>query len=471
MLRPFTLELDVKLDNKEIPLYQQLAEGVQKLIVAGTLKPGDALPGSREMASQLHISRKTVVSAMELLLFSGWLENRERVGLFVNMKLPIENDGQNGKLSIESDKKKSETTDSDKGQIRLEVNDGFPDTRLTPYEALSRAYRQLFNRAARWKMMGYNDPRGSRKFRLSLAKEICQERGLPITADEVMVTRGSQMALYLGSHVMIKPGEGVAIEDPTYENARLAFESAGATVYPIPVDEDGLRVDILEETLIKHPEIKGLYVTPRFQYPTTVTLSAARRRQLTDLVVKHNLIVLEDDFGHNFHFTSKHLMPLCVMLPKANCLYIATFSKTLAPALRLGFVTSSLEVINRLADYRRIVDMQGDEVMERSVVELVENGDIKRHIRKARKVYQERLDCISSLIESKLKDKVNYKRPNGGLALWMTMSKDLRQEFYLRGIKAPVFALADGRFGIRVGYASMQQEEMELLVDLLADLL
>ena len=471
MLRPFTLELNFKLDNKGIPMYQQLAEGIQKLIITGTLKPGDALPGSREIASQLHISRKTVVSAMELLLFSGWLENRERVGLFVNMKLPIENNRQNGKLSIESDKNKSKTPEPENRQLRLVVNDGFPDTQLTPYEALSRAYRQLFNRAARWKMMGYNDPRGSSKFRHSLAQEICQERGLPITEDEVMVTRGSQMALYLGAHVMIRPGEAVAIEDPTYENARLAFESAGATVYPIPVDEDGLRVDVLEETLVQHPEIKGLYVTPRFQYPTTVTLSAARRRQLSDLVVKHSLIVLEDDFGHNFHFTSKHLMPLCVMLPKANCLYIATFSKTLAPALRLGFVTSSVEVINRLASYRRIIDMQGDEVMERSVVELVESGEIKRHIRRARKVYQERLDYISSLIETKLKDKVNYKRPHGGLALWMTMDKDPRHEFDIRGIKAPVFALADGRFGIRVGYASMQREEMELLVNLLEDLL
>ena len=471
MLRPFTLELNVKLDNKGIPLYQQLAEGVQKLIVAGALKPGEALPGSRVIASQLHISRKTVVSAMELLLFSGWLENRERVGLFVNSNLPIENNGQNGKLSIESDKIKNETTESDKKQIRLVVNDGYPDTQLTPYKALSRAYRQLFNRAARWKMMGYNDPRGSYKFRLSLAQEICQERGLPITEDELMVTRGSQMALYLGSHVMIRPGEAVAIEDPTYENARMAFESTGATVYPIPVDEDGLRVDILEETLVLHPEIRVVYVTPRFQYPTTVTLSAARRRQLADLVLKHNLIVLEDDFGQNFHFTSKHLMPLCVMLPKANCLYIATFSKTLAPALRLGFVTSSKDVINRLADYRRIIDMQGDEIMERSVVELVESGEIKRHIRRARKVYQERLDCISSLIESKLKGKVNYKRPQGGLALWMTMGKDPRQDFLMRGIKAPVFALTDGRFGIRVGYASMQQEEMELLVDSLAGML
>ena len=471
MLRPFTLELNFKLDNKEIPLYQQLAEGVQKLIVTGTLKPGDALPGSREIASQLHISRKTVVSAMELLLFSGWLENRERVGLFVNTKLPIENNGQNGKLSIESDKIKSEKSEPDKRQQRLVINDGFPDTQLTPYEALSRAYRQLFNRAARWKMMGYNDPRGSRKFRLSLAQEICQERGLPITEDEVMVTRGSQMALYLGAHVMIRPGEAVAIEDPTYENARLAFESAGATVYPIPVDEDGLRVDKLEEALLQHTEIKGLYVTPRFQYPTTVTLSAARRRQLVDLVVKHNLMVMEDDFGHNFHFTSKHLMPLCVMLPKSNCLYIATFSKTLAPALRLGFVTSSVEVINRLADYRRIIDMQGDEVMERSVVELVESGEIKRHIRRARKVYQERLDFINTLIESRLKDKVLYERPHGGLALWMTLDKDPRQEFVVRGIKAPVFVLADGRFGIRVGYASMQQEEMELFVGVLEDLL
>lgn len=471
MLRPFNLELDLKLDNKEVPMYQQLAEGVQKLIVSGTLKPGDALPGSREMAAQLHVSRKTVVSAMELLVFSGWLENRERVGLFVNTKLPSEHNAQKGKLSTENANKKPVTVESEEKKNRLVINDGFPDTQLTPYEALSRSYRQFFNRAARWKMLGYNDPRGSLKFRRSLAQEICQERGLPINEDEVMVTRGSQMALFLSAHVMIKPGKAVAIEDPTYEYARLAAESAGATLYPIPVDEEGLQVDVLENTLEEHPEISLLYVTPRFQYPTTVTLSPARRRRLVDVVIKHNLFVVEDDFGHNFHFNSKHQLPLCVMLPKSNCLYIATYSKTLAPALRMGFVTSSVEVINQLANYRKLIDMQGDEVMERSIVELYENGEIKRHIRRARKVYQERLDYISNLIHSKLNDKVNYKRPDGGLALWMTMEKDPRLELALRGIKAPVFALADGRFGIRVGYASMQNEEMDLFINVLSDIL
>ncbi len=471
MLRPFNLELDLKLDNKEVPMYQQLAEGVQKLIVSGTLKPGDALPGSREMAAQLHVSRKTVVSAMELLVFSGWLENRERVGLFVNTKLPIENVSQKTQMPTKDDKVKPVSSDMEEKKARLVINDGFPDTQLTPYEALSRAYRQLFNRAARWKMLGYNDPRGSLKLRRSLAQEICQERGLPITEDEVMVTRGSQMALYLGAHVMIKPGKSVAIEDPTYEYARLAAESVGAKVYPIPVDDEGIQVDVLEQTLEQHPEISGLYVTPRFQYPTTVTLSPSRRRRLAEIVTKYNLFVTEDDFGHNFHFNSKHLMPLCVMLPKANCLYVATYSKTLAPALRLGFVTSSVEVINQLAEYRRIIDMQGDEVMERSVVELYESGEIKRHIRRVRKVYQDRLDYISNLIYTKLKDKVNYKRPNGGLALWMTMDKDPRHELELRGIKAPVFALADGRFGIRVGYASMQNEDMDRFIHVLRDIL
>ena len=102
MLRPFTLELEFKLDNKDIPMYQQLADGIQKLIVSGTLKPGDALPGSREMASRLKVSRKTVVSAMELLVFSGWLENRERIGLFVRSKLPIDNNSKKGDLQTES---------------------------------------------------------------------------------------------------------------------------------------------------------------------------------------------------------------------------------------------------------------------------------------------------------------------------------------------------------------------------------
>ena len=471
MLRPWKLQLNLELDNKEVPMYQQLADKVQKLIETGTLKTGDALPGSREMSEQLHVSRKTVVSAMELLVFSGWLENRERVGLFVRER-PIQQSSHRLQSSsarmVEPPMQEAVTKEP---TVRLTINDGYPDTQLVPFEELSRAYRQLFNRAARWKMLGYGDARGNLKFRTSVAQEVRHERGLNIQPEEVMVTRGSQQALYLVAHALYRPGDAVAMEYPTYQNARLAVESAGLEVVPVPVDDEGIDTEVLAEVLIQHPNIRALYVTPRYQYPTTVTMSPSRRRRLAELVIEHGVMVLEDDFGCHFQFTVQHVMPLSVLLPKTHYIYIGTFSKLLAPALRMGFIASSQEVVDRVAAYRKIVDIQGDGIMERAILELTESGEIKRHLRKACRVYRERLDYISHRIQHELKDKVEFRKPRGGMALWITTGHNPEQALLERGIASTWVPMPGGRWGLRVGYASMQQEEVDMLVAALKEIL
>ena len=461
MLRQWNFEIELELDNKQVPVYKQLAAKIQQMIETGILKNGDLLPGGREIAQKLHVSRKTVLSAMELLVYSGWLENRERVGLFV--RNPQHNAPQTAQQA-------AVVLPQPHAPVMvvpvpsLVINDGYPDTKILPFKELSSAFRQLFNQAARWHMLGYNDPLGNVKLRTALSQGICHERGLQTSIEQLMLTRGSQQALYLVAHVLLHPGDAVVVEDPGYLNARRAFESGGLRVLPVSVDKEGLQTDKLRELLATESGIRALYVTPRYQYPTTVTLSSARRRQLVELVNAHNLLVIEDDFGCNFQFTEHHLKPLSVLLSPEHYIYIGTFSKILAPALRLGFVVTTPEFIKQMGDYRQLVDMQGDNVMERAILDLIENGELKRHIRRASKIYRERLQYATELIRKELGEKVCYKKPDGGLAFWLEFPADPADRLVQSGISVSIVKLSDQRFGMRVGYASMQKDEMERLI-------
>ncbi len=452
MLHPWDINIELDTENKEVALYRQLAAKIRYKIETGTLQEGDALPGSRELAAKLGVSRKTVTSALELLTFDGWLENRERVGFFVAPR-PARS------AKVESP------------LLKLSIDDGFPDSKLVPFEELSRAYRHFFNRAARWQMLGYSNPQGNLQFREMLARDISGSRNLAVTPEELLITRGSQQALFLVAHALFKPGDTIAVEDPTYGNALKVFSCAGLKVVPIPIDSEGIITHILPQIKELHPEIRGIYVTPRYQYPTTITLSASRRKQLAQFVQQSGWKVIEDDFGFHYQYAAKPVMPLCSMLPKEQYVYIGTFSKILAPALRMGYICASPEHTQMLADYRTLVDMHGDTIMERAMLELLQNGVIKRHIRHSTKIYHERLNYISQQIAEHLDDTVIYRRPTVGLAVWLEFPFDIAPMMRNLGIEAPVFQLPNQHSGMRIGFASLLPADIDTLISGLKEIL
>lgn len=459
MLRLWSFTITLDTDNKDIPLYQQLEQKVRELICAGTLKKGEAIPSSRELAQKLGVSRKTVVTAMEHLVYAGWLENRERIGLFVADTSRLMPKGSLGQQ--EAKPADGEVASAENKVQMLQINDGYPDTQLVPFAEFSRSYRQFFNRAARWQMLGYSSSRGNLQFRECLAQMIRQTRGLSMQPEELCVTRGSQQALYLTAHALLHRGETVAVGDVCYERAVEVFEKAGLNVVRVPVDKNGL----VTEQLVSLANVRAVYVTPRYHYPTCVTMSPARRKQLSDWAIRENVLVIEDDFAGSYQYQGRRLLPLSAMLPKSNYIYISTFSKILAPAVRVGYVASDFSLIEEIARYRTLVDIQGDNVMEHTLAELIANGDIKRHLLRASRTYAERLDYISKQISLLLPDSVGYSRPHGGLALWLDLpGQNWQQRLARHNIQAPIFLLPDGREGIRIGFASMQPHAIDTLL-------
>ncbi|MCF0243359.1 MAG: PLP-dependent aminotransferase family protein [Bacteroidaceae bacterium] len=473
MLRPWSYNIELHPEDNSVPLYLQVSNTILELIRNGTLHTDDALPSSRDLAEQLNVSRKTVVSAYEHLCIKGWLKNKPRVGTFVQ-SAPNGYQPHNHQPSspLKEEKALAQALAS---AGSLFIDDGLPDTTILPFAELSRAYRQLFNRAAKWQMLGYTQPYGHERFRSAVARMLNQDRNLCVKSDNICITRGSQMALYLISHALLQPGDTIIMENPGYAKAYETFRCAGLNIIPVDVDHHGIIVDKVE-AILADTRVNAIYLTPRHQFPTTVTLSSDRRQQLTRLVRKYDFYVIEDDYGCEFHFSGVRLSPLYRHLPQEKAVYIGSFSKILAPAIRIGMMAGSEKVIKKVGELRSLIDVQGDNTMELAILDLIEQGTIRRHIKEATLLYAERKNYLCSQLR-KLGDKVRFVKPTGGLAVWVSFPREqnktltvemLEKQLAENGISVLVFQLPSAEVGIRIGYASLSTADIDKLISFLA---
>lgn len=472
MLRPWKIE--IQLDKKSgKAVYLQIADAIVSDIQSGRLKPGDALPGSRNLAEIIGVNRNTIVEALQVLLIEGWLISKERKGTFVSDTLP---------LTSRSNKQRSKDTDQliiDK-RVLIAIDDGHPDSSFAPVAELARAYRQLFGRKAKWQMMGYNDERGDPEFRQAIVRMLNHNRGMHVDEGGVCITRGSQMAMYLIAQCLFEKGDLVIIENPGYKPAWEVFERAGAELLPATVDDDGIVVEEVERYLKTKERIKAIYLTPHRQYPTTAILSLQRRLELISLSNQYGFTIIEDDYDNEFHFGYRPVLPMSSFFELENYVYIGTMSKVVAPALRIGFLASGNHVlVSQTAALRKLIDVQGDTIMEQAVLELIRDGAIKRHIRKASAYYEAKRDCAATLVEKHLKGKVKYQLPDGGLAFWLTPLQEtdwteLSGQLEAKGIHLihpEKYSYGKPVNGLRLGYGSLSEVQMEEVIRALSILL
>src|SRR5690606_8927411 len=206
--------------------------------------------------------------------------------------------------------------------------------------------------------------------------------------------------------------------------ANMIFQQAGAKLHAVPVDKEGISVEAIR-ALCEKETIRMVYITPHHHYPTTVTLSAERRIELLNLASKYGFIILEDDYDYDFHYTSSPVLPLASADSQGMVVYIGSFCKTLAPGLRTGYIIAPQNLIEEIGRFRRIVDRQSDMLMEQALGELLTEGEIHRHLKKAIKVYEQRCTHLSILLKNELSDYTSFKSPPGGLALWSLWKKEL----------------------------------------------
>ena len=305
------------------------------------------------------------------------------------------------------------------------------------------------------------------------------KRGMSISHDQICITRGSQMAMYLASHCILKSGDFVLIENPGYKPAWETFENSGAKLLPIDVESDGLNIDQVEEYLQTHQNIKAIYVTPHHQFPTTVTLSLKKRLKLIELSNQYNFTIIEDDYDNEFHFGQRPILPVSSYSALRNYVYIGSFSKVVAPALRIGYLVSSQENIQKIGNHRKIIDVQGDNIMEEAILNLINEGKIKRHLKKANLIYKSKRDFFESILNQHLKNKINFTKPEGGLAFWIVPKAEIDVLNIYEKLKSQgIQIMSPDRFsfdktikGFRLGYASLSEKQMEEGIKALAKFL
>lgn len=471
-MRTWDLALPIERDAAA-PVVAQIARAISGHIAEGRLRPGERLPGTRDLSRILRVHRNTVLAAYGELGAEGWVQTSPSRGTFVSREIPPAlraRQAAHGARAVRAAGYSFEPGPNVRATCRrvagiLELGGGVPDLRLVPVAAIARAYRRALRRPG---ILDYGEPFGEERLRAAIGAMLRSTRGLDPDPARLIITRGSQLALALVARALVRPGDVVAVEELGYPSAWEAFRAVGARLVALPLDRSGLRVDALEG-LVRQERVRALYLTPQHQYPTTATLPAGRRLGLLKLAAAERMVVVEDDYDGDFHYDGRPVLPLASNDPAGIVVYVGTLSKILAPALRIGYVHAPKEVVSCLAEHRRYVDGQGDRAMELAIAELLEDGEIQQHVWRARRAYAERRDVLAQALRDELADAVDFTVPAGGLALWCRSAPgiDVDRWAAVAREKGVVFQPAsdfafDGRPrpALRVGFARLGEREL-----------
>lgn len=423
-VRSWDLEVSVDVADGQ-PLFVQISRQVVAAILDGRLPPGSALPGTRSFATRLGVHRNTVLAAYDELVAEGWVTTSPTRGTFVSEDLshiprvgPSRRPAGHSELPIGFDLPGPAPypLPPEYGHGHLVLTKGAPDTRLFPRAELARACRRVLDRPGD-AMLTYGDPRGDLGLRTAIADMLASRRGLPGGPETVLISSGSQMAVLLLITGLLAPGDAIAVEELSSPGLITAMRERGLRVVPVPLDEHGMRVDELAQLADRY-DVRAVSLTPHHQFPTTTVMASARRLALLEVARSHRLVVIEDDYDHEYHYEGRPILPMASMDPTGNVVYAGTLSKVLGPGLRIGYLRAAPAVIDRLASIRALVDIQGNQIVEAAVAVLFESGEIGRHLRRSVRVYRRRRDVMLAAIADRLGDVLRVQKPAGGMALW-----------------------------------------------------
>lgn len=458
-------------------IYLQIAQKIIEEIQLGRLLPLTAMPGSRELAERLDVNRKTVVLAYDELIAQGWLVTEKRRGTFVARLLP-----KYFHPSIDQHKHATGFTasrsvpalpalldeSSHPADHSIDFSDGMPDKRLIPLEVFSRAFRRALVLATRGNVFCTDNPKGRLALRTFIAGMLNMEKGFHVGPDNVCMVRGSQLALFIIARLLVQQRSCVVFESLTYNAAREAFRSCGAEILHAGVDECGIDVTAVERHARQH-KVSAVFVTPQHQFPTTVTLSAERRQALLRLAASYDFMIIEFDCDHEFQFAEHAVFPLASMDASDRVIYIGSFSKVFTPELQITYVVGASRLIDLYAHELALIDSDANHAMELAISELMQTGELKRHMRRMFKIYGERRTLLQQLIQTELDGMLDFDLPQGGMAFWLRMRQPVDMSLLAQRAHAEgVGFLPGARFAadaqpvnaIRIGFASLNNKEM-----------
>lgn len=427
----------IPLDRESnIPLYQQIKTHLRSGILSGNLAADTRLPASRALARSLGVNRITIESAYAELEAEGLIFSRVGSGTYVLkvndiQPLPRDEPGAPWPLwqqVLEEAGGKARAMPPDE-MLRLfrhahPINfaSGNSDSRLFPAEDFRKVLQTVMRRDG-IAALDYGEPAGHRPLRVTIA-HILGSQGLQIRPDDVLITAGSQQALSLVTQLLLKPGDVILVESPTYSGALDLFRALGFRIVSVPIDRQGMQVEMLEKLLQQHHP-KLIYTIPNFHNPTGTCLSGARRHQLIVLADRYNIPILEDDFVGDLRYEGRTQPALKALDPGGRVIYVSTFSKMLMPGLRVGFLAAEGPVFDGLVHFKHASDLATSSLVQRALEAYVTVGRYQAHLRRSSQEFRRRRDAMAAAVKQYLPAGVHTDVPQGGLFFWVQLPDGL----------------------------------------------
>lgn len=479
-----------------MPVYRQIADQLIAAIQRGHLVAGLKLPGTRAFSQLLTVHRNTIVAVYEELEVQGWVKTLPNKGTVVlpgmqqrPVKIlphqqaavtahpaaisPIAAARYPGATGYTFRQTNILDNPFEYSDCEYVFNDGMPDTRLLQIDNLSQWYSaNLKRKSNQKKLAGYNQD-GSEYFKANLCNYLNLSRGLHISGKNLLITRSTEMSVYITSRILLSEGDLVLVGELSYFSMNMIFQKNGAHIQTIPVDNEGIDVDSVQQ-ICEHQQVRMIYITPHHHYPTTVTLSAQRRMRLLQLAAQYGFVILEDDYDYDFHYNKAPMLPLLSADTAGMVVYTGSFGKSLAPGFRTGFIVAPENLMTEMRKYLGIIDRQGDILMEQALGQMIQEGEIHRYLRKSMKVYQERRDNFAALLQQHLPEDVDFTIPSGGLAFWLRWKKrpnllQLSKRCAQNNLFIPKTLLyqTQSMAAMRVGFGHLTPEEMNTCIQII----
>lgn len=492
-----------QLDKKSgIPLYIQIETAIAALIRSGAMKPLERLPATRELAEQLGVHRNTVVQAYQELEVKGITFSHIGSGTYVSKFTPGNKEVITESAPVNRFQKQNVSFEGLYADHWMNLEDidlmdientirscefpkgiiGFssvvPDKSLFPLREFQNCtYHALQKYGVDLLEMG--NTQGFEPF-LNYLPNFLMKRGMRVKSDDVVIVSGIQQGLDLISRIFLNPGDTVVTEELTYRGALRIFDSKGVNVIGIPIDRDGMRVDMMETILSRH-RVKMIYTIPTFQNPTGAVMSLERRKQLLTLAAKYQIPVVEDQFANELRLEGEDILPLHSLDESGNVIVVGSFSKILFHGIRLGWVVApNKEFLSKLILAKKITDWQNNYLIQGAILEFCLEGYFDKYLKRKLKVLKDRRDTMYSASQEFFPEEMICNRPQGGLFSWVDMPKyinayELLMESKRKGVlftPKRFFAVhSDTDNGMRLGYISHEPdiivEGMKILGDLL----
>jgi len=390
-------------------IYRQL----RAAIMDGRIREGDALPATRELAARLSVSRTTTTVAYDRLVGEGFASARVGSGTYVSHNLrpiPVPQRPPGAALRARRIWENVPEPTGMWAPVEFDFRPGIPDARLFPYEA----WRRLMSRQFRPPAVGrgaYGDPAGDPGLREAIVQNIGVSRGVRADPGDVVVTNGTQQAVDLIARVLTAPGDRVAVEDPGYGPPRRLLASLGLAVTGVPVDDEGLVVDAIpsQTTLV--------YVSPSHQFPLGMSMSLRRRMALLAWANRTGGAIIEDDYDSEFRFGGRPLEPLHKLDADGRVIYVGSFSKTMLPTLRLGFLVAPPSLHKALVAAKFLADWHSPLAVQTAMARFIADGLFARHVRRMRTTYESRHAEITEILTRSFADQLRVVPSSVGLHL------------------------------------------------------